>query len=184
MVARHAGADSEVCLIPRRIFSDPFRGGDNILVMSDCYEPPRQQDDGSISEYKAIPTNTRYIPDFLACTCPQRLQTVCLQNLTLYATCRAACAEAMKRAEKEEPWFGVEQEYTLLNSVTKWPLGWPSRGFPGPQGPYYCSAGTGASMGREIVEAHIKCCYFAGIKLSGESTLQPPLDLPSFTAWG
>lgn len=132
------GADSEVCLIPRRIFSDPFRGGDNILVMSDCYEPPRQQDDGSISEYKAIPTNTR-----------------------------APCAEAMKKAEKEEPWFGVEQEYTLLNSVTKWPLGWPSRGFPGPQGPYYCSAGTGASMGREIVEAHIKCCYFAGIKLSG-----------------
>lgn len=82
---------------------------------------------------------------------------------------RAPCAEAMKKAEKEEPWFGVEQEYTLLNSVTKWPLGWPSRGYPGPQGPYYCSAGTGASMGREIVEAHIKCCYFAGIKLSGES---------------
>ncbi len=41
---------------------------------------------------------------------------------------RFACAEVMKRAEKHEPWFGIEQEYTLLNVVTKWPLGWPKGG--------------------------------------------------------
>jgi glutamine synthetase len=33
------GHDSEVILRPQRIFKDPFRGGDNILVMCDCYFP-------------------------------------------------------------------------------------------------------------------------------------------------
>jgi hypothetical protein len=29
--------------------------------------------------------------------------------------------------------FGIEQEYTLLQKDTKWPLGWPLGGYPGPQ---------------------------------------------------
>lgn len=33
------GSDSEVILVPRSIFRDPFRGGNNILVMCDCFKP-------------------------------------------------------------------------------------------------------------------------------------------------
>jgi hypothetical protein len=29
--------------------------------------------------------------------------------------------------------FGIEQEYTLLQKDTNWPLGWPLGGYPGPQ---------------------------------------------------
>lgn len=132
------GTDSEVLLKPRAIYKDPFRGGENILVMCDTYKPPSPADSGHDIKLEALPTNTRQ-----------------------------ACNIAMEKAKAEEPWFGIEQEYTLLNATSKWPLGWPSNGFPGPQGPYYCSAGAGAAVGREIVEAHLKACYFAGINLSG-----------------
>ena len=38
--------------MPRRIYKDPFRGGENIIVLADTYEPPRVQADGSLSELK------------------------------------------------------------------------------------------------------------------------------------
>merc|ERR1711963_1218749 len=68
---------------------------------------------------------------------------------------------------EEKPWFGIEQEYTLFAEDGRTPLGWPSGGFPGPQGPYYCSAGTDCAFGRSIMEAHYEACLYAGITISG-----------------
>lgn len=49
--------------------------GDNILVMCDCYEPPRVNPDGTVGAPKPIPTNSR-----------------------------ASCAAVMEKAKSEEPW--------------------------------------------------------------------------------
>lgn len=121
---------------PIRIFPDPFRGGDNILVLSETYKP---EGNGIITPLNHLPTqdacgvtgnNTRY----------EALKV--FNNPTVAA---------------QKPWFGIEQEYVLLDHDDH-PLGWPKKGYPAPQGPYYCSVGAGNAIGRAVVEDHVKAC--------------------------
>lgn len=121
------GHNSEVIIKARAIFRDPFRRGNNILVICDTYEP-----NGT-----PLPTNTRAPADVI-----------------------------MEKAKAHEPWFGLEQEYTLF-TADKTPLGWPRNGFPAPQGPYYCGVGADKAFGRLVVESHYRACLYAGVKIAG-----------------
>lgn len=124
------GSDSEVYLKPVRIFPDPFRGGDNILVLCESCLPDK--------DLTPLPSNKRRAAD-----------------------------KIFSALKKEEYWFGLEQEYTMFHPDGRTPLGWPRNGFPAPQGPYYCGAGAECAHGRPIVEAHMRACIYAGIKISG-----------------
>jgi glutamine synthetase len=69
--------------------------------------------------------------------------------------------------DDEDFWFGFEQEYFLWDLKTNLPPGFPPGGYPGPQGPYYCSVGAGNAYGRDCVEDHLDLCLEAGVNIEG-----------------
>jgi glutamine synthetase len=78
---------------------------------------------------------------------------------------RALLREAFEAHRDEEPWFGIEQEYTMFRNGR--PLGWPEGGYPAPQGPFYCGVGADEVFGRELVEEHLQACMDAGLAIYG-----------------
>jgi glutamine synthetase len=67
--------------------------------------------------------------------------------------------------DNDDYWFGFEQEYTL--TFNERPLGFPERGYPSPQGMYYCSVGIDNVAGRDIVEEHFNICLKSGLNITG-----------------
>lgn len=78
---------------------------------------------------------------------------------------RARLVQLMEKCKDQDPWIGFEQEYTLFSGQQ--PLGWPDRGYPAPQGPFYCGVGADEVFGRHLVEEHAQACLDAGIMLYG-----------------
>ncbi len=122
------GKDSEVLIIPRNLFIDPF-STNGYIVMCDTFNPINN---------KPHDDNKRFNAN-----------------------------EIFQKDVSAKPWFGLEQEYFLIDPNTNKPLGFPNNGNPNPQGQYYCSVGAKNSFGRDIANKHLDACIKAGIQVSG-----------------
>tara|TARA_R100000935_G_scaffold58886_1_gene99069 strand:- start:8194 stop:9204 length:1011 start_codon:yes stop_codon:yes gene_type:complete len=72
------------------------------------------------------------------------------------------------RAKYEEAldfWFGFEQEYVITKNGL--PLGFPTEGYPAPQGKYYCGIGFKNVVARDFVEEHLDLCLACGLNITG-----------------
>jgi glutamine synthetase len=70
-----------------------------------------------------------------------------------------AVAADMSAGDAVAPWFGLEQEYYMLDAMRGLPLGFTGE----QQGMFYC----GTNRGRALAEEHLAACLSAGLMVSG-----------------
>ena len=142
-------------------------------VMDEGDTPPEWGFDGSSTNQATGDRSDCILRPVFTCPDPLRADGDILVLCEVYSAdgsvhptnTRAACAAAEAKYKSLEPWYGMEQEYTLMKNGR--PYGFPEGGYPLPQGPYYCSTGASNIMGRELIEEHLEACIMAGLKISG-----------------
>jgi glutamine synthetase len=127
---------------------------------SSTNQAPGDQSDCVLRPVKSVPDPIRGGDNVLV------MAEVLLVDMTPHPTnTRAQLQVVAEKYADQEPWFGIEQEYTFLKDGR--PYGFPFGGFPAPQGGYYCGVGSDEIYGRDVVEAHMQACIDAGIGISG-----------------
>ena len=97
----------------------------------------------------------------------QNAYLVMCEVLNADGTPHASNGRATIDDDDNDFWFGFEQEYFLWDVDTQLPPGFPANGYPGPQGPYYCSVGAANAHGRDCVEEHFDLCLETGLNIEG-----------------
>jgi glutamine synthetase len=67
----------------------------------------------------------------------------------------------------EEAWFGIEQEFFMINTKNGLPIGFNNDGSAHPQGRYYCSVGAGKCFGRDFAEEVLENCLNTNLNITG-----------------
>lgn len=141
--AQASGDQSEIIIKPCRIYNDPFN-----YIYND--------------------EKNSWVVDNILVLCD-----TWLPNGEPHKTNKRVLAEKIFSQKKElEPWFGMEQEFFVIDVENNRPLGFPKNplnNLSRTQGPYYCGVGGNNAYGRNFFELSETCCLFAGIPLTGKN---------------
>ena len=127
-----SGEHSELILKPKKLFMNPFKKNKKARELSN-------------SVYVLVLCDV-YHPDGT----PHKTNT------------RYLAEKIFSNKEEEKPWYGIEQEYFLLDTEDYDFL--TDSSF---QGPYYCGNGYKNAYYRDIVDTHMQYCLAAGVKICG-----------------
>tara|TARA_B100001287_G_C22613734_1_gene496462 strand:- start:35 stop:1090 length:1056 start_codon:yes stop_codon:yes gene_type:complete len=125
-----------------------------------------EQANGDDSEITLNPVRIFYNPDnydyansfILLC------DTYCSNGEPAKYNNRKLAKEIFDKDLSQKPWFGLEQEYFLMDPYTRKPICFDDTT---KQGQFYCSVGYNNAFGRDIAEEHLQKCITAGIKITG-----------------
>lgn len=154
-------------------------------LLADGVFPVWNYDGSSTGQSKGIDTEVLIKPvNAFPCCLPRHSTTI--PWILVLAECylangeptadnaRAVARQTFEQLPDEHPWFGLEQEFFLLDRTTGRPYGWPAHGFPAPQGPFYCGSGAGSAWGRKFVDKHYEICLEMGLNVSGTNAEVTP----------
>jgi glutamine synthetase len=152
-------------------------------ILEDC---PMWSFDGSSTQQAETSGSDCVLKPVAIFPDPGRLNAFLVMTEVLNAdgTAHESNGRATIEDDDNDFWFGFEQEYFLWDPDTDLPLGFPAGGFPGPQGPYYCSVGAANSFGREIVEEHLDLCLGAGLNIEGINGASPEVIMAHIDVYG
>lgn len=136
------GKNTDCLLRPVFVTKDPFRGGDNKLVLCEVLNP-----DGSTHK-----TNNR------------RVLVEKLKELDLKENSNK---DELPWFGWEQEYTLTHKPNTPFGEGHGLPLGFHEDKTPRAQGDYYCGIGADTVVGREIVEEHMNMCMEIGLDISG-----------------
>jgi glutamine synthetase len=131
--------NTEIVLEPVALFKDPFRGLHHKMVLCECFDPYGDP----------IETNTR-----------SRARKIFASN---GFDSKSTSYEYDANVKKSDAWFGMEQEYFIIDPKTNEPLGYDNSK---EQGDYYCSVHK-CPRGWQLANYHMGICAYAGINICG-----------------
>jgi glutamine synthetase len=111
------------------------------------------------------------------CPCPFRknnnvlvlCDTYDALNNPLKTNTRYVAEKIFNQKQEEKPWYGLEQEFFMINAKSRKPLGFNGENFliPTQQGSFYCSVGADNTFGRDIIEDALSNMLHAQLTISG-----------------
>ncbi|KAL6748553.1 hypothetical protein V8C86DRAFT_2874663 [Haematococcus lacustris] len=158
VVIIEAEGGREAYLKPRKLFRDPFRGGDHLLCLCDSFQPPQ------------VDLEDLYAPVPPLQPHPTNMRVPCQEVIT-----RAGGSSPLLSAKHEFCVYEEADEHSAIGDGT-----WPHPHLPDPSLPYVnaprgaaarCGGGgrpgKTSAVGRNVSDSHLQHCLAAGVPITG-----------------